>query len=176
MQEQMARANEVRMVALGVCMIALTVLLHLFFRTRAGLALRASGTSGRALAALSAPVNVLIIAGIMLSNALVALSGALFAHELRAATVTSGLGMLVFGLGSVIIAEGLFGKRSFIRLVYGTMIGAVFFRLISGFVLQVNANDANFKLFTALVVLVALILPKFWQRIRHAGAARGGGF
>ena len=100
-----------------------------------------------------------IIAGLMLSNALIALSGSLVAQYNGYADVTMGIGAIVVGLASVIIGEVLFKDKYFAVCLIGVVVGSIIYRLIVTFVVNTNFISANdMKLFTAIVVAVAIII------------------
>lgn len=153
-----------------------SVVLFLFFRTNLGTAMRATGDNAQMIRALGGDDRRLVILGLGLSNGLVALSGALLAQYQGFADVQMGIGMVVWGLASVIIGEALVGTRQLGFAISGAVMGSVLFRLLVALALRWGLNPNDLKLITAAFVFVALILPKLlrdvptWQRRRWARA------
>jgi putative tryptophan/tyrosine transport system permease protein len=135
-----------------------------FFRTELGTAMRASGDNPQMTRALGVNVESYRILGLALSNGLVALSGALLAQYQGFADVQMGIGMVVWGLASVIIGESLVSSRSLGLAIYGAVAGSVLFRLLVALALRWGLDPNNLKLVTALFVLAALVLPPLLQR------------
>jgi len=96
---------------------------------------------------------------LLISNALVALSGALVAQNNGFADVGMGTGTIVIGLASVIIGEVLFGTRSFKNCIISVVLGSIVYRLVIAAVLQMGMPPNDLKLFTAILVAFALSLP-----------------
>ncbi len=97
--------------------------------------------------------------GLALSNGLIALSGALLAQYQGFADVQMGIGMVVWGLASVIIGEALVGSKHLGLAITGTLMGSVLFRLLVAIALRWGLNPNDLKLITALFVFLALIVP-----------------
>ncbi|MGI6245110.1 MAG: ABC transporter permease [Pseudochelatococcus sp.] len=159
----------VRPLFLAVVVLIAVALVAAFLRSEAGLAMRATGANPRMARAQGVRTGVQVIAGVMLSNALVGLAGALFAQTNGFADVTAGVGTIVVGLAAVIVGETFIpGRRIFWALI-GCVVGAVIYRLavqtaLSIDMLGLQASDLN--LATALLVLVALVLPKLRGKVR----------
>ncbi|MDC3413443.1 ABC transporter permease [Terrihalobacillus insolitus] len=148
-----------------IFMIIVTVLIKFltdyFLKTEVGLALRATGDNERMIRSLSANTDTLTIAGLGISNGLVALSGALVAQYGGFADVNMGIGMIVIGLASVIIGEALFGTKNIARTTLAVIGGAIVYRIVVTLALRVDfLKTGDMKLITALLVIVALIAPK----------------
>ena len=141
-------------------------LLYSFFRTQLGTSMRATGDNPQMIRALGVNVNLMIILGLALSNGLIALSGALLAQYQGFADVQMGIGMVVWGLASVIIGEALVGVRSVGLLIVGAVMGSVLFRLLVAVALRWGLNPNDLKLITALFVFAALVLPGVWRRLQ----------
>lgn len=141
-----------------VCVIVIALLVW-FFNTEFGFSVVATGNNDKMIRANGVDSDKTIIAGLMLSNALIALSGSLVAQYNGYADVTMGIGAIVVGLASVIIGEVLFKDGKFVVCLTGVMIGSIIYRLIVTFVVNSNFISANdMKLFTAVVVAVAIIV------------------
>ncbi len=146
--------------------------LYLFFHTRIGSAMRATGDNPQMIRALGSNDGMLITAGLALSNALVALSGALLAQYQGFADLQMGIGMLVWGLASVIIGESLTGSGKLGYLLIGAILGSVLFRLLVAVALRWGLDPADLKLVTAVFVLIALVAPGMVAQLR--GRLAGG--
>ena len=148
---------------LGLVVIA-CLALYWFFRTDLGTAMRATGDNPQMIRALGVNVEIYRILGLALANGLVALSGALLAQYQGFADAQMGIGMVVWGLASVIIGESLIGSRSLGLAIYGAIAGSVLFRLLVAIALRWGLNPNDLKLVTALFVFAALVLPHLLQR------------
>jgi putative ABC transport system permease protein len=160
----------VLLLALGAAMAAAAAL-YVFFRTHLGTAMRATGDNPQMIRALGANVERNIILGLALSNGFVALSGALLAQYQGFADAQMGIGMIVWGLASVIIGEALTGTRSLGLTIMGTLMGSVLFRLLVAIALRWGLNPNDLKLITALFVFAALVLPRCLGSLKRKPAA-----
>ena len=142
-----------------------------FFRTSLGSAMRASGDNEQMIRALGVSVENMIVLGLAIANGLVAFSGALLAQYQGFADVQMGIGMIVWGLASVIIGRALIGSDGVGPALTGTILGSVLFRLIIALALRWGLNPNDLKLVTALFVFGALVLPMLMGKVkgwRHA--------
>jgi len=139
-----------------------------FLKTETGLAIRATGDNKRMIRSFSANTDSLVILGLGLSNALVALSGALIAQYGKFADVGLGVGMIVIGLASVIIGEAIFGTKTIVRTTLAVVCGAIIYRIIYMLALRVEFLDTgDMKLITAVIVILALVLPQLLEKQRN---------
>jgi putative tryptophan/tyrosine transport system permease protein len=138
--------------------------LYGFFRTDIGTAMRASGDNVQMIRALGANVEAYRIIGLSISNGLVGLGGALWAQYQNFADAQMGIGMIVWGLASVIIGQALTGAPSLGYAIVGTVLGSVLFRLLVAIALGFGLNPNDLKLVTAAFVFVALVLPAVFAR------------
>ena len=143
----------------------------LFFKTNLGSAMRASGDNEQMIRALGVSVENMIVLGLAISNGLVAFAGALLAQYQGFADVQMGIGMIVWGLASVIIGRALIGSDSVGLALTGTIIGSVLFRLIIAVALRWGLNPNDLKLVTAIFVFGALVMPMVMQKVRRHVAA-----
>lgn len=141
-----------------VCIIVISLLVW-FFNTEFGFSIVATGNNSQMIRANGVDSNKTVIAGLMLSNGLIALSGSLVAQYNGYADVTMGIGAIVVGLASVIIGDVLFKDKYFAVALIGVMVGSIIYRLIVTLVVNMNFISANdMKLFTAIVVAIAIIV------------------
>ena len=139
--------------------LAFCAILWWFFKTNIGTAMRATGDNSQMIRALGVNTKKLIIAGIALSNGFIALAGAMLAQYQGFADVQMGLGMMVWGLASVIIGEAIINDNSIGFVIAGAVVGSVLFRLLVAIALRWGLNPNDLKIITALFVFIALILP-----------------
>jgi putative ABC transport system permease protein len=146
---------------------AVGALLYLFLRTNLGAAMQAAGDNQQMTRAMGVNVDNMIVLGLALSNGLIALSGALLTQYQGFADVQMGIGMVVWGLASIIIGEALVGTRDLGLVITGGIMGSVLFRLLVALALRGGLNPNDLKLVTAVFVFIALVLPPFLQRLRR---------
>ncbi|MBA4019001.1 MAG: ABC transporter permease [Pirellula sp.] len=140
--------------------------MYAFFRTNLGLAMRAVGDNEQMIRALGVDTGWMTTFGLALSNALVALAGALLVQYQGFADVQMGIGMVVWGFASVIIGESLVGSRQVGLLIVGAVMGSILFRLLVAIALRWGLNANDLKLVTALFVFAALVLPNVLGKLQ----------
>ena len=148
-------------ILIGLISVVLIIgFLYWFFGTELGCSVRATGTNEKMASAEGINTNRMKMLALMLSNGLVALSGALLAQYQGYADINMGRGAIVIGLASVIIGEVLIGKnRNFAVKLFSTILGGIIYYLIISLVLQAGLDTNDLKLFSALVVAAALAVP-----------------
>jgi len=142
-----------------VGILVFSILLWWFFNTNIGTAMRATGDNDQMIRALGVNTKAMIIVGIALSNGFIALAGAMLAQYQGFADVQMGIGMMVWGLASVIIGEAIINDNSLGFVIAGAVVGSVLFRLLVAIALRWGLNPNDLKIITALFVFIALILP-----------------
>lgn len=156
--------------------VAAKLLLDLFFASQAGLAMRATGGNPRMARAQGISTDRQTIAGLALSNALVALAGALFVQSQGGADISMGVGTIVIGLAAVIIGETLLPTRSLVLTTLSCVLGAVLYRFFIAAALNTDfmglqAQDLN--LVTAVLVALALLVPGTKRKLASRMPGRG---
>ncbi len=141
-------------------------ILYVFFRTNLGTAMRATGDNAQMIRALGVNVGNMTIMGLALANGLIALAGALLAQYQGFADVQMGIGMVVWGLASVIIGEALIGTQTLGLTITGAVMGSVLFRLLVAIALRAGLDPNDLKLITALFVFGALVLPNVLNSLK----------
>ncbi len=160
-------------IVLGAIVVtAIILILYWFFGTELGSAIRATGNNQHMVRAQGIDTRKMIIIGLVVSNGLVALSGALIAQQQSFADIQMGTGSIVIGLASVIIGEVIFGRRNFMNTLISLALGAILYRVIIALVLKAGLPTNDLKLFTAITVAAALSLPMFKDKIN---ARKGAG-
>ena len=152
--------------------LAVAMLLYAFFKTNLGTAMQAAGDNPQMIRALGVNVDNMIVLGLALSNGLIAASGALLAQYQGFADVQMGIGMVVWGLASIIIGEALVGVRQLGFIITGAIMGSVLFRLLVAIALRGGLDPNDLKLVTAAFVFAALILPGALHRIGRSRRTR----
>ncbi len=172
---QMKDANtQVLLLTLGIVAV-LVAALGIFFFTRPGMAIRATGDNEEMVRSSSINADRMRTAGIMLANALVALSGALLCQQQRYADLNCGNGMLVMGLASVIIGQVLGGKRGVIAGLLSAVGGSLLYRIVLQLAYRLDMPSYSVKLLSTLIVILALTLPQLrkalGKRLKKGGAS-----
>ena len=160
-----------------VTLVVLIAILYWFFGTEYGSALRATGANQRMASAQGIDTRITVTVGLMISNGLVALSGALLAQYQGAVDVNMGRGAIVIGLAAVIIGEVLLGKvfRNFAAKLCTVVIGAVVYYMVLQIVLQLGLNTNDLKLFSAMIVALFLSIPYWKGNLFRKNAAKTAG-
>lgn len=161
----------------GLVAVVMIAVLYWFFGTEIGCAVRATGDNGNMARAMGVNTDTMKVLGLTISNGMVGLAGALLAQYQGYADVQSGRGAIVIGLASVIVGEVLIGRRANFAVRMGSIIvGSIVYYVIISFVLQLGLNTSDLKLFSALVVAIALAIPSLRQKLalRQKLSLRGG--
>ncbi|MDO5102435.1 MAG: ABC transporter permease [Lautropia sp.] len=149
-----------------------------FFASELGLALRATGANARMARAQGVNTGRAVLLGMAISNALVALAGALFAQSQGGADISMGIGTIVIGLAAVIMGEGVLPARRMVWTTFAVLLGAVVYRVMVAIALNsdfigLEAQDLN--LVTAVLVGAALVLPRFMAKRKASRRVPGAG-
>lgn len=152
---------------IGVFVIAIVIAIcYWFFGTEYGSAIRATGSNENMVRAMGVNTDTTKIVGLMLSNGLVALSGAFVAQSQGYADVGMGTGTIVIGLASIIIGEVIFGSHfGFWYTLISVVFGSIVYRIVIAVVLQLGLKSTDLKLLTALIVAISLSVPVFKSKI-----------
>ena len=147
--------------------LAAKLALDWFFSTERGLAIRATGSNARMARSQGVNTGAMVLLGMAVSNALVGLAGALFAQTQGGADISMGIGTIVIGLAAVIVGESIMPSRRIIYATLAVVIGAIVYRFFIAMALNsdfigLKAQDLN--LVTALLVIVALVIPQLKKR------------
>lgn len=166
------------MITIGVVLIVLIAALYWFFGTEMGCAIRATGTNLNMSRAQGINTSFNKVLGIMLSNGLVALSGAFLAQYQGFADVKMGQGAIVIGLAAVIIGEALFGKifKNFALRLLSVAFGSIIYYIVIQAVITVGLDPNLLKLLSAVIVAIFLTIPH-WKKTysqKHIKKAKGG--
>lgn len=173
--------NQYAVLAIGAIFVLVVILfLYFFFRTEIGLAIHATGDNNEMSEANGINTDAMKIMGYMISNGLIALSGALLAQNNGYADISMGIGTIVIGLASIIISEVIFHNVSFVQRLFMIIVGAIIYRLIIAIVLELGVAPTDLKLFSAIILTVCLASPLLRNKLRsvlkpNAVAKKKGG-
>ena len=134
-------------------------LMYWFFGTEIGSSIRATGDNPDMIRALGVHTHTTTILALVLGNGLVALSGGLIAQQQGYADIGMGTGAIVVGLASIIIGEVVFPRTNFYFRLIGVVVGSAVYRVVIAYVLDWGMKPTDLKLFTAIVVALALFMP-----------------
>lgn len=171
-------SNSVALTIIGVVVtIVVGLFLFWFFGTELGTSVRATGVNPQMIRAQGVNTDSMIVLGLLLSNGFVAVSGALIAQSQGFADIGMGVGTIVIGLASVIIGEVLFASSSLVRKLFGNssfvlslvavVFGSIVYRIVIATVLYLGMPPNDLKLFTAILVALALSLPTWQGKFRR---------
>ncbi|ONG40260.1 ABC transporter permease [Enhydrobacter sp. H5] len=169
-----------RCVVIGGVVIAAKFFLDWFFSTEMGLAMRATGSNLRMSQAQGIATSRSILLGMAISNGLIALAGAIFVQTQGGADISIGVGTIVIGLAAVIIGETIIPAKKMLWITLSAIVGAILYKFFIQIALSndtlraIGFGPQDVNLVTALLVVVALILPKIKSKIlsnRHKHAA-----
>ena len=155
----------------AIFIVVLIAILYWFFGTELGMCIRATGFNVHMMRAQGVNTDTMTILGLLLSNGLISACGAVVAQNNGFADVGMGIGTLVIGLASIIIGEVVLNATSFKTSLIAVMVGSVIYRVIIAVVLYMGMEPNDLKLFTAVVVVLALSMPLIKT---HIAAGREG--
>lgn len=150
------------------CLVAVAIIVW-FLHTDVGMAMRATGDNPEMIRSFGVSTDNQKILGLALSNGLVAFSGALIAQFQGYADIGMGIGIILIGLASVIVGQAIFSQRFIWLAALAVVFGAVLYRLVIQFALGAGLEVNDMKLISAVLVVLALILPQV-KAFRKLGA------
>lgn len=163
------------MITIGFCVVII-LLLYWFFGTEIGASIRATGCNENMARAQGINTNAMKVLGLVISNGLVALSGALYAQYQGSSDINMGRGAIVIGLAAVIIGEVIFGKifRNFALHMAASVVGAIIYFVVIAVVLQLGLETTDLKLFSAIIVALFLAIPYLKSKYFTQAGKKGG--
>lgn len=147
-----------RVLVIITLVLVVKVAMDLFFKTKMGFVLKTTGDNPQMVTSLGVDIGKTKIMGLMMANALVALSGAVMIQNQRFADVNMGTGTIVMGLASIIIGQSIFKKISMFKVTTVVLIGSFIYRGIIALALYFRFPTNDLKLATAIIVVVAITL------------------
>ncbi|SEB36088.1 putative ABC transport system permease protein [Paramicrobacterium humi] len=163
--------------SIGILFVAVMVfklIVDWFLSTNLGLAIQATGDNGPMIRSFGVSTDGTTILTLALSNGLVALCGAFVAQYQGFADISMGIGLILVGLASVILGQAVLGQRFIWIASFAVVFGAVLYRLIIFFAMRVGLDPNDMKLVTAVLVVLALLLPR-WGFLKRVPSLRGRG-
>jgi len=142
-----------------VVTIGIKILTDMFLHTQLGFAMRATGDNEQMIRTLGANTDNMTVLGLGISNAFVALSGALVSQDQGFSDVGMGIGMIVAGLASIIIGEALFGTKTVQRMTLAAIVGSIIYKFIISLGLRLGLAPTDLKMATGVMVVLALGIP-----------------
>ncbi|HLS73602.1 MAG TPA: ABC transporter permease [Actinomycetaceae bacterium] len=155
----------------GALAIVVKLLLDWFLHTDVGLALQATGDNEEMIRSFGVNTDRTKILGLALSNGLVGLSGAIVAQYQGFADIGMGIGLIIAGLASVILGQAVFGARVIVISTLAVALGSVLYRIAIQLALTWGLDANDMKLMSAVIVILALILPR-WSVFRRVRTLR----
>lgn len=162
------------LLVLGVLAAVLAAVLTVFFRTKLGLSVRATGDSPDMVRASSINPTATIITGLCIAGALVGLSGGLMAQYSKFGDVGLGVGTVVAGLASLMLGEILVGRGGVTRCIIGAIAGSIIYRLIVAAAYALDISPNGMKLVTAVIVALAVSMPAIREKAAEYRRRREG--
>ena len=165
LQDFLPFSKELNLLILGTIVVVLVILLIIFFlNTRLGQAYIATGDNREMARSFGINTDNMELMGLVVSNGIIALSGALVSQQDGYADVSKGIGVIVIGLASIIIGEVMFANLTMLERFIAIMIGSVLYQILIWAVVALGFNTNYLKLFSALILAIFLIVPRFKEK------------
>ncbi|EEU78116.1 inner-membrane translocator [Enterococcus faecalis E1Sol] len=168
--QKMALPDYYDTIFLGISVLAVVMILLLFFfNTSLGQAYIATGDNEEMARSIGIQTDRMKILGLVLSNGLIGLSGALIAQNDGYADVSKGTGVIVIGLASLIIGEVLFGELTFGERLLAIVVGSIIYQLLILLVIKLGFDTTYLKIFSAVILAICLMIPQLKKALRLHG-------
>lgn len=167
LQNLLPFTESMNLLILGLLLVVVVITAMIYFlNTRLGQAYIATGDNKDMAKSFGIDTDKMEVLGLVLSNGIVGLSGALISQQDGYADVSKGIGVIVIGLASIIIGEVLFSTNlTILERLITIAVGSIFYQFLILAVIQLGFNTNYLKLFSALVLAVCLIIPELKQKI-----------
>lgn len=156
-----------------VAVLLVLLLIYYFLNTNLGQAFIATGDNVNMAQSFGIHTGRMEVLGLVVSNGVIALSGALISQNDGYADVSKGIGVIVIGLASIIIGEVFFGNVSMLERLFAIVIGSIFYQFLILAVIKLGFNTNYLKLFSAIVLAICLMVPtlkaKFFKGVKLNG-------
>ncbi|MDQ8671222.1 ABC transporter permease [Enterococcus sp. FR128] len=173
--QKMALPDYYDTIFLGISVLAVVMILLLFFfNTSLGQAYIATGDNEEMARSIGIQTDPMKILGLVLSNGLIGLSGALIAQNDGYADVSKGTGVIVIGLASLIIGEVLFGELTFGERLMAIVVGSIIYQLLILLVIKLGFDTTYLKIFSAVILAICLMIPQLKKALRLHGFSDKG--
>lgn len=173
--QKMALPDYYDTIFLGISVLAVVMILLLFFfNTSLGQAYIATGDNEEMARSIGIQTDRMKILGLVLSNGLIGLSGALITQNDGYADVSKGTGVIVIGLASLIIGEVLFGELTFGERLMAIVVGSIIYQLLILLVIKLGFDTTYLKIFSAVILAICLMIPQLKKALRLHGFSDKG--
>ncbi|WP_430605543.1 ABC transporter permease [Enterococcus sp. DIV2387] len=173
--QKMALPDYYDTIFLGISVLAVVMILLLFFfNTSLGQSYIATGDNEEMARSIGIQTDRMKILGLVLSNGLIGLSGALIAQNDGYADVSKGTGVIVIGLASLIIGEVLFGELTFGERLMAIVVGSIIYQLLILLVIKLGFDTTYLKIFSAVILAICLMIPQLKKALRLHGFSDKG--
>ena len=173
--QKMALPDYYDTIFLGISVLAVVMILLLFFfNTSLGQAYIATGDNEEMARSIGIQTDRMKILGLVLSNGLIGLSGALIAQNDGYADVSKGTGVIVIGFASLIIGEVLFGELTFGERLMAIVVGSIIYQLLILLVIKLGFDTTYLKIFSAVILAICLMIPQLKKALRLHGFSDKG--
>lgn len=166
LQDLLPFSDVINSLLLGLLSVALVVaLMYFFLHTRLGQAYIATGDNPDMARSFGIHTGKMELMGLVVSNGIIALAGALIAQQEGYADVSRGLGVIVVGLASLIIGEVLFGNLTMLERLIAIAVGAILYQFLILAVILLGVNTSYLRIFSAIILAVCLMIPELKEKV-----------
>lgn len=166
LQNLLPFSNQVNELLLGLSSIVFVITSLMFFLyTRLGQAFIATGDNPEMARSFGINTSRMELLGLILSNGIIALAGALIAQQEGYADVSRGIGVIVVGMASLIIGEVIYGNLTMLERFLAIVVGAIFYQFLILLVISLGINTSYLRIFSAMILAVCLMVPEFKKKI-----------
>ena len=156
---EIIRNQIVESIVMAIIVVIMITIIYFFFGTEHGMAIRATGMNEKMARAQGINTTISKVVCVAMSNALIGLSGALWAQDARSMDVKSASGFLVVGLAAILIGETIFGKRTFKNWIISVALGGIVYYIIITVAIELGLPTQLKNLLYAILITIALCLP-----------------
>lgn len=166
LQDLLPFSDVINSLLLGLLSVALVVaLMYFFLHTRLGQSYIATGDNPDMARSFGIHTSNMELMGLVVSNGIIALAGALIAQQEGYADVSRGLGVIVVGLASLIIGEVLFGNLTMLERLIAIAVGAILYQFLILAVILLGVNTSYLRIFSAIILAVCLMIPELKEKV-----------
>ena len=165
-QDMIPIASGVNEIIIGIIFVTLVIAAMLFFLdTKLGQAYIATGDNPEMAKSFGIHTSRMELMGLVVSNGIIALSGALMAQQEGYADASRGIGVIVVGLASLIIGEVLFSKLTLAERLLSIVIGSIIYQFLIWAVIAIGVNTSYIRIFSAIILAICLMIPTFKEKL-----------
>ncbi len=166
LQDLLPFSDQVNSLLLGLGSVALVIAALMFFLyTKLGQAFIATGDNPDMARSFGIYTSRMELLGLVLSNGIIALAGALIAQQEGYADVSRGIGVIVVGMASLIIGEVLYGNLTMLERLLAIAVGAIFYQFLILGVISLGINTSYLRIFSAMILAICLMVPELKNKV-----------